>query len=281
MKPNFNPTLVDTFIRILLVLLAVKILWFIMELVWFPAAGVNHAEDHNAKPLYYKVKLTPNEAPAPKKKTVVKKPVGSIKDITLLAIYDASDITVVTVEYKGKSKVLGKGDTINGFVLEGAGKDFAIFEKNGKSYQVTLVKPKRKGEGNIQLVQPEKSETKSVPREEEESGEIIDAGDHKIVERSLFDHYAKNMDEIYKNIGIKEIKRGDRIEGFRITFVRRGSPFAKLGVKRGDVIKSVNGQELTSYNAAFEAYKNMGDAQSITLVIQRGNKEMELEYEIN
>ncbi len=72
------------------------------------------------KALYYRVKLSPNEAPAP----TTTKPLqtaGSIKDIKLLAIYNASDVTVVTVEYKRKTKVLAKGEAINGFVLEGAG----------------------------------------------------------------------------------------------------------------------------------------------------------------
>ena len=65
----------------------------------------------------------------------------------------------------------------------------------------------------------------------------MDAGDHKIVDKSLIEHYAKNMDDIYKNIGIREIKKGNDLDGFSISFVRKGSPFEKLGVRRGDVIK--------------------------------------------
>ena len=112
-------------------------------------------------------------------------------------------------------------------------------------------------------------------------GDVVDAGDHKIIDKSLIDHYAANMDDIYKNIGIKEIKKGGKIEGFSISFVRKGSPFAKLGVKRGDVIKSINGQKIDSYNAAFGVYKNISNIDNLTLVIQRGKEEMELEYEVN
>jgi len=282
MKLRFNAENMVWIIRILLILFVVKLFWFAVELVWFSAEGIDHAESHNAKPLYYKIKLTPNKMPAPKKE-IVKKPVGSIKDISLLAIYNASDITVVTIKYKGKTKVLGRGDEVNGFILDGAGSDFATFRKNGKTYQVDLIKTKRRGVGTIQRV-PLASDHHTADSSEKGKdieGEVTDAGDHKIVDRELFDHYIKNMDDIYRNIGIREIKEGNQIKGFQITFVRRGSPFAKLGVKRGDIIKSVNGQELTSYNAAFSVYKNMGDVQNVTLVIQRGNKEMELEYEVN
>jgi general secretion pathway protein C len=266
-------------LRVLVLLLAVKIVWFIAEMIWFPAEGVNHADDRHAKPLYYKVKLTTNKTVAPP--VVKKKPVGSIKDIKLLGVYSAPDVTVVTIKYKGKTKVLGRGDAVNGFTLEGAGNDFATFSKNGKMYRVDLIKPKRKGSGSIESVPTPKTDHKADSGGNEDEGEIIDVGDHKIVERSLFDHYVTHMDDIYKNIGIKEIKKGGKIEGFKITFVKRGSPFAKLGVQRGDIIKSVNGQELTSYNAAMEVYRSMNDVQNITLEIQRGDQKMELEYEIN
>jgi general secretion pathway protein C len=270
---------VTAILRVLILLLGVKIVWFIAEMIWFPAEGVNHADERHAKPLYYKVKLAANKTVAPP--VVKKKPVGSIRDITLLGVYSAPDVTVVTVKYKGKTKVLGRGDMINGFTLEDAGSDFATFSKSGKMYRVDLIKPKRKGKGSIESVPAPKADKQPDSGTGEEKGEIIDAGDHKIVERSLFDHYVTHMNDIYKNIGIKEIKTGDKIDGFKITFVKRGSPFAKLGVKRGDIIKSVNGQELTSYNAAFEVYRSMNDVQNITLEIQRGNKKMELEYEIN
>ena len=89
------------------------------------------------------------------------------------------------------------------------------------------------------------------------------------------------MDDIYKNIGIAEVKDGKDLKGFKITFVRKDSHFAKLGVRRDDVIKSINGQEINSYNSAFSMYKNIQNVDNLTPVIQRGKEEMELEYEIN
>ena len=97
------------------------------------------SQQKGGKALYYRVKLSPNEAPPPTSVTKPVQVVGSIKDITLLAIYNASDITVVTVEYKRKTKVLSKGEAINGFVLEGAGNNYATFSKNAKIYKIPLV----------------------------------------------------------------------------------------------------------------------------------------------
>jgi len=281
MKPLFNPVMVKKLIGILILLLLIKLLWFGAEVAFFPAQGVNHAENKRAKPLYYRIKLTPNEAPAP----VVKKPVrsvGSIRDITLLGVYSSPEQVVVTLKYKGKTKVLGKGEDINGFVLQGAGNTYAIFTKGGKEYKVSLQRTKSKTAGSIKPSKKRAQAGHTIPSEsKKERGEIIDVGDHKIVDRSLIDHYTKNMNDIYKNIGIRDIKKNGKIDGFRITFVKRGTPFAKLGLRRGDVLKAVNGQPLDSYKAAFDAYKSVNDTQGLTLTIKRGNKEMELEYEIN
>jgi len=275
MKHLFKPEAVKGLWSILILLLVIKMAWFAVEVLWLPTMGVEHSEERGAKALYYRVKLSPNDAAAP---TTAKKPVaGSIKDIKLLAIYNASDVTVVTVEYKRTTKVLAKGEEINGFVLEGAGSNYATFSKNAKTYQINLI-VSTKGSGSIKSAQPSAAAASSENKVE---GEVIDAGDHKIVDRSLLDHYAKNMDDIYKNIGIKEIKKGKDLEGFSISFIRKGSPLAKLGIQRGDVIKAINGQKIDSYNAAFEVYKNISNIDNLTLVIQRGKEEMELEYEVN
>lgn len=277
MKHLFKPEVVKGLWSLLILLLVIKMAWFAVEVLWLPTIGVEHSEERGAKALYYRVKLSPNDAAAP---TTTKKPVqtaGSIKDIKLLAIYNASDITVVTVEYKRATKVLAKGEEINGFVLEGAGSNYATFSKNAKTYQINLI-VSTKGDESIKSAQPS---SVSASSENKVEGEVIDAGDHKIVDRSLLDHYAKNMDDIYKNIGIKEIKKGKDLEGFSISFIRKGSPFAKLGIQRGDVIKAINGQKIDSYNAAFEVYKNISNIDNLTLVIQRGKEEMELEYEVN
>ena len=284
MKHLFKSQMFKNILLVLVILLAVKLLWLVVELTWLSSTGIDHKEKVGGKSLYYRVKLSPNEAAVPTK--VPDKPVkiaGSIKDITLKAIYNASDMTVVTIEYKRKTKILGRGDVINGFVLVGGGSNYATFTKDAKTYRVDLIKSKR-ASASSGSIRPSSKASSPRPKRAESAaqveGEIVDAGDHKIVDKSLVTHYSKNIKEIYKNIGIGETKVNGKTQ-FKITFVRRGSPFAKLGVKRGDIIKSLNGQEINSEAEAFQIIKNIDSIENITLGILRGKKEMELEYEIN
>ena len=282
MKHLFKSNIFKSFLSVLIIFLLVKLVWLVVSLLWLSTEGVGHEERVDGKSLYYRVKLTPNESSvpvkAPKQKHIIS---GSIKDITLKAIYSSSDTTVVTIEHKRKTKILGRGDVVDGFVLTSGGNTYAIFTKDEKSYRVDLLKRKTSSNTNSHIKTSSTSGKSSKTAPKEVAGDIVDAGDHRIIDKSLLTHYANNMDDIYKNIGIAEIKDGSTVKGFKITFVKRGSPFAKLGVKRGDIIKSMNGQEINSYNAAFETYKNIGNVENLTLVIQRGKEEMELEYEIN
>ena len=279
MKPLFSPKNIKTFIFILSLMLLVKLGWFITEMTVLSARGVDYSKPSETKSLYYRTRFAAQKL---KQKQVVKKQVSlsDIKSIKLLAIYHSQDRVVITVSKKDKTSVLVRGDKIDGYVLDAATAQEAIFLRDGKSYRIRLIEPagSTKGKSSVRYIsdKPTKLENKAAPE-----GEVTEADGLTIVDRTLLDHYSKNMDDIWKNIGIKEIKEGDKIKGFKVNFVKRGSDFAKLGLRRGDVIKSINGQELNSYNSAFEIYKNIDTMDALTLKINRGKEEMELEYEIN
>jgi len=272
MKINFKDV-IHMLLMPLIIFTFVKVFWVVIETFVLPKNGINYAEVATSKSLYYRVKIVKQEYQ--KTKPIIKKHISNIKDIQLIAIYSDLDYVVVTIIYKNKTKVLEKGDKINGFKLISGTKDYALFEKNNKHYKVELIKSKLNTQSSIKTISSNVKQSKEINSEA-----IVDEGDHKVIDRKIFEHFANNMDDIYKNIGIKEINKKNKKE-FQITFVKRGSPFAKLGIKRGDIIKSINGQEIDSYGAAFKAYGGIKGANMLTVVIVRNNKELELEYEIN
>ena len=278
MKPLFKPETIRTLVIVLVLMLSVKLGWFVVEMTVLRAKGIDYVKTSEAKSLYYRTRFASQKL---KQKKVVKaKPVSDINSFKLLAIYHSPKRVVITVSKNGKSSVLVRGDKIDGYVLDDATATEAIFLRGGKRYRITLVRSARSpgGKSSVKFVHPKKEQPK---KESAPEGEVSEGDGITIVDRTLLDHYRKNMNDIWKNIGIMEIKENDQIKGFKVNFVKRGSDFAKLGLRRGDVIKSINGQELNSYNAAFEIYKNIDTMNNLTMTILRGKKEMELEYEIN
>ena len=283
MKNFSNSKIFSTFLYLLTIIVIAKVVWLIISLIFLPKDGIEHIEITKVKPLYYRTKLANQlkNIAVPKKvvKKVVKKTpsVPSMQGIKLLALYNSKETLVVTVEKRSKTKVLSKGENIDGFKLSSAGADYAIFIKNKKEFKLLLDKEKLK---KTSFITPSISK-KEKPRKKIKN-KIIDNedGTEKIVSKGLLTSYTKDIDKVWKDIGVGENKVNGVLDGFKVNFVKRGSDFEKLGLRRGDILKSVNGQELNSYNAAFSFYKEMNNIDNLTLGIKRNNQDMELEYEI-
>jgi len=276
MKPLFKPSFIQTVIFILGLMLLVKVIWFGIEMSLLNVDGVDHNKSASAKSLHYQSRFIPQKPGS----NQVKKPISDIDSFKLLAIYHDKNHIVITLSRDGKSSVLVKGDTIDGYVLDDATATEAIFLRNGRSYRIELIDSTEK---ILQDTVHQNTDNKSEVSKNQAApqGEIVDTGGSKLVDRTLLDHYRKNMGDIWQNIGIAEIKEGNTIKGFRVNFVKHGSDFSKLGLRRGDVIRSINGQELNSYQGAFDVYKNIDTMEGLTLSIEREKEVLELKYEIN
>ena len=269
-------------IYFLVVFLIIKVSFFVLKISFLPTHSIDYIEKKSKSSLYYRIKLVSNRDYVPVKIDKPKIKVGAITDFQLLAIYSSKDVTVITLVYKGSSKVMGLGDELNGFTLTGATRMKAIFNKNNEEYDLYLTKSKSNLKSSINITEPTRNivnkKKKGLSQKElQKLGDVRDFGDYKVVDKKLFNYYTENVNDIYKDIGVKGGKEG---EGFKVTFVRRDSLIGKLGIKRNDKIQSINGQEISSYNDAFNAYKDIKGAEDISMVVKRGNEEIELNYEI-
>ena len=62
--------------------------------------------------------------------------------------------------------------------------------------------------------------------------------------------------------------------------IRPGSLFAKIGLQNGDVIKRINGVEISGPEQAFEAYQQLKDETSIQIDLSRRDENKSFSYEI-
>jgi general secretion pathway protein C len=69
-------------------------------------------------------------------------------------------------------------------------------------------------------------------------------------------------------------------EGFQLSQIQKGSLLKSVGFEDGDVIRSVNGQEIRSLEDAIALYQQLGDRDSYTIGILRGEKPKTLHVKI-
>jgi len=189
----------------------------------------------------------------------------SIDFIVLKAIYMMGNESLIVVAPKNKlknSKTLALGKTFQGYKLEKVFNDYVIFSKSYKQYRLYLTKPK----ANKRWKNVQKNSVKVEPVRQISSVEVKKA--------------VTNPTDIWKNIGLKEHFTKGVQDGFRVSFVRKGTMFESLGLKVGDLIQSVNNKDVKNNAQAFGAYKEFKEAKALKITILRGKDIMELEYEI-
>jgi len=277
MKQLISPKLFSTLIFFLSIILLVKIVWTTLSFMFLPNSGEEFSSKVKAKALYYRVRLSNNATSTikPIVKKIPKRVVSSMRGVKLIALYHASDRLVITVEKNRKASVLTKGDEIDGFVLTSAGSDYAIFTKNAKEFKLTLNETKTMGS----RITHSQSKKRTVMKPNAHK-EIKEENGIKVVNRSLLTSYTSNPKKIWKDIGISENKVNGKLNGFKINYVKRGSDFEKLGLKRGDLLTAINAEKLDNLGAVMGLYGDINNIENLTLTVERNGKSEDIEYEI-
>ncbi len=118
------------------------------------------------------------------------------------------------------------------------------------------------------------------------SPEELDQGIEKIsdtkfnIQRSIVDKVLANQGSIMKTARVIPHEEDGRVVGVKLYGIRRTSLLGKLGVRNGDMLRTINGFDMTSPDTALEAYSRLRTADALSLAVKRQNKEMTIEYNI-
>jgi general secretion pathway protein C len=100
------------------------------------------------------------------------------------------------------------------------------------------------------------------------------------VDRSVVDEILENQARWMRFTRIRPFKRGDELVGLRLSRVRGGTLLHTLGMKNGDVLKSINGFEFTNPEKALQAYGKLRAADNLTVEIERRGKPVSIDIDI-
>ena len=267
----FNSTFISVFTKLLLLLVIAKALS--LSLWWYlPSDGVELYIKENYQPKYQRVnfknmiKVKVKEIIKPKKIEVDS---GiSITSMILKGLYGKKDKGFIIVAMKSsprKTTMVGVGEEYQGYTLKAIFSKSATLHKNGSDFILSL-----------EILKNSSAITRVRKR-----ASAIDVETPSSVSRSDIAYYAKNPKQIWRDISIREVKKGKKIQGFKVTRINPNSRFASLGLQRGDLIVKANNIKLQSYREALQIYKNIDKLDTIQIVVMRNNQEVELVYEIN
>jgi general secretion pathway protein C len=266
-----NSKLVSVFTILLFILVVAKALS--LAILWYlPSEGIELNIKKNYQPKYQRVDFKNMiKGKTIKVNKKVKKVVDSgisITSMILKGLYGTKTKGYVIVAMKSspkKTSIVGIGESYQGYTLKSISIDSANFTKGGADFILSLQKVK--------------NSASTISRVSKKSFKVDDRS--AVVSRSDISYYAKNPNQIWRDISIRELKAGKKIKGFKVTKINPNSKFAKLGLRRGDIIIKANNIRLQSYRDALEIYNNIDKLDAVQIVVLRNNQEVELVYEIN
>lgn len=106
-------------------------------------------------------------------------------------------------------------------------------------------------------------------------------GGSSTLEREEVEASLADLNQVMQQVRIRPFMEGDQPGGFQVSRIDPGSIFAKMGLKDGDVIKSVNGELISNPEDAIEFYNTLMEGGTVALEIKRGGRTRELQIEID
>jgi len=266
MKATYKNTL--NFISVLfLIILVTKAIS--SALYWYlPKEGVSLDKTNDITPSYVRIDFSNMISKIKQKiaQKITEENSQTINDLVLIGLYGNDKKGYVIIAPKSnpkKTSIISIGETYQGYKLKAIRLKYAIFTRNSKDYKLQLQKTKTK-QSNVKITNYNDKYTNL-----------------KTVNKKDISYFATNPREIWKNISIKEVYNGKKIDGFKVMWIKPGSKFAQLGLKKGDIIIKANNKRLTSYKDAIDIYTNISRLKEVQITVLRDNDEKEFIYEIN
>jgi general secretion pathway protein C len=100
------------------------------------------------------------------------------------------------------------------------------------------------------------------------------------VRRSLVDKLLQNQSELIKQARVVPHEENGRVVGVKLYGIRKSSLFGKLGLQNGDMLRTINGFDMSSPDSALEAYTKLRSASNLSLAIVRRGNAVTMDYNI-
>lgn len=159
---------------------------------------------------------------------------------------------------RGEQDVFGVQDSIfDDARLLSVGVDKVLIERDGEQKELTL------NEGSA-----------------DSGAGGADGGSRVVVAESDVDEALSNLPVLLTQVrAVPYFKNGQAV-GLRLFAIKSGSLFEKIGLQNGDVLQSINGNQLGDFSQALKLFERLKAERSLKVVLERNRAPMTFNYEI-
>lgn len=105
-------------------------------------------------------------------------------------------------------------------------------------------------------------------------------GDEIVVDEAELNQGLENLPLLLTQARAVPYFKEGRSIGLRLFAIKTGSLYEKIGLKNGDILKSINGNSLGDISQALKLFEQLKQERSIALVLERDKQDREFKYSI-
>ncbi len=174
---------------------------------------------------------------------------------------------------------------MDGVTLRSVGRGVAVIEAGQAQQVLALPDPswraKKKKKKNDEK-KPKKNDKKKSRFEIDGARDAIECkGGTCHVDRKFVNKLIKNPALLTKQARVKPWSQDGEMKGYKIYRVRKGTLPKLLGLRNGDVITSINGNDLDSMDRVMKLYAKLKNANNLEIEYQRKGKTKSATIEIS
>jgi general secretion pathway protein C len=112
------------------------------------------------------------------------------------------------------------------------------------------------------------------------NGTASTTGDDFVIEEAELDKGLENLPLLLTQARAVPYFKDGRSIGLRMFAIKTGSLYERVGLKNGDILKTINGNNLGDISQALKLFEQLKQERSINLTLERDKQEREFKYTI-
>lgn len=167
---------------------------------------------------------------------------------------------------------------VEGVILASVGRNRVVLLRNGRE-EILEKTTERVDAPRTRGARPRA--TASAPAAPKEDITVRKVGENNyIMDRREVEGVLQDFNKLLTQIRVVPHFSNGKPDGFKVFNIRPNSLFMKLGMVNGDIIKRVNGLDITGPEQALQMFQQLRDESRITLDLERFRKNLTLQYEV-
>jgi general secretion pathway protein C len=175
------------------------------------------------------------------------------------------------------------GDSVQGGVIQHILREKVVLNVDGKD-QVLLMEElfSQAGGDEPQPVRPGQPPAAAMPPgQTEASGEEEGPAVLQVaITPGLLQEAAENPGELLREVQVRPHFSEGRIDGVSLTGIRPNSVLRKLGLRNGDVVTGMDGEQIQSVEGIVDRFGGLDDRSEMEIRIRRRGKDQIIEYSL-